>query len=45
MLGEITVSPEIFSPDNDGVDDFATINYNFPEPGYVANITIFDCFG
>ena len=43
--GEITVSPEIFSPDNDGNDDFATISYNFPSPGYVANITIFDASG
>ncbi|HEY5370849.1 MAG TPA: lamin tail domain-containing protein [Hanamia sp.] len=43
--GEITVSPEIFSPDNDGHDDFATINYNFPTPGYVTNITIFDASG
>ncbi|MEO8820404.1 MAG: lamin tail domain-containing protein [Ginsengibacter sp.] len=43
--GEITVSPEIFSPDNDGNDDFATINYSFPSPGYVVNITIFDASG
>lgn len=43
--GEIIVTPEIFSPDNDGTDDFATINYNFPSPGYVANITIFDASG
>ncbi len=45
VQGEITVSPEVFSPDNDGLDDFATINYNFPSPGYVANITIFDASG
>jgi hypothetical protein len=41
----ITVTPSIFSPDNDGNEDFATINYNFPFPGYVANITIFDASG
>lgn len=45
MQGEITLSPEIISPDNDGMDDFATINYQFPETGYVANITIFDGAG
>ena len=45
VQGEITVTPEIMSPDNDGTDDFATINYSFPEPGYVANITIFDAVG
>ncbi len=43
--GEITITPEIFSPDNDGMDDFAIINYSFPSPGYVANITIFDASG
>jgi len=41
----ITVTPSIFSPDNDGNEDFATINYNFPSAGYVANITIFDASG
>ena len=45
LTGEITVTPEVFSPDNDGTDDFLTINYNFPEPGYVANVTIFDAAG
>ena len=43
--GDITVSPGIFSPDNDGIDDFATVSYSFPSPGYVANITIFDASG
>lgn len=45
VQGTITVTPEILSPDNDGQDDFATITYNFPDPGYVANITIFDASG
>ena len=45
VQGEITVTPEVFSPDNDGIDDFATINYSFPSQGYVANITIFDASG
>ncbi|MEO6289678.1 MAG: lamin tail domain-containing protein [Ginsengibacter sp.] len=45
VQGEIKVTPDIFSPDNDGIDDFATINYNFPTPGYVANITVFDATG
>jgi hypothetical protein len=43
--GMVTVTPPIFSPDNDGVDDFATIHYRFPEPGYVCNITVFDALG
>ena len=45
LKGDITISPEIISPDNDGVDDFATINYIFPAPGYVTSITIFDATG
>ena len=45
LPGAITVTPEIFSPDNDGTDDFATINYSFSSPGNVANITIFDATG
>jgi hypothetical protein len=45
IQGEIKVTPDIFSPDNDGTDDFTAIHYNFPSPGYVANITIFDASG
>lgn len=45
MRGSITVTPETFSPDNDGMEDFVTINYNFPSTGYVTNITIFDASG
>lgn len=45
VKGEITVTPGIVSPDNDGLDDIATISYSFGEPGYVANITIFDAAG
>jgi hypothetical protein len=45
LAGEIRLYPEIFSPDNDGQDDFATIDYRFPAPGYVANITIFNAMG
>ncbi len=45
VQGEVKLTPEIVSPDNDGQDDFATIDYSFPDPGYVANITIFDARG
>jgi hypothetical protein len=43
--GEITINPKVFSPDNDGFDDFTLIEFRFPEPGYVANITIMDAAG
>ena len=36
----IEVTPKVFSPDNDGRDDIATIQYKTTEPGYVANIII-----
>ncbi|MEO7923453.1 MAG: lamin tail domain-containing protein [Chitinophagaceae bacterium] len=41
----IEVTPKVFSPDNDGRDDIATIQYAVTEPGYIANITIFDAAG
>lgn len=44
-LSQIKISPEIFSPDNDGIDDFVTIDYSFPLPGFVTNTTIFDATG
>ncbi|HLO37636.1 MAG TPA: lamin tail domain-containing protein [Lacibacter sp.] len=45
VQGDVTVTPEVFSPDNDGTDDFLTITYRFPETGYVMNITVFDAGG
>ncbi len=41
----ILINPEIFSPDNDGSDDVLNIEYMLDEPGYVANIIIFDARG
>ncbi|MBL7725956.1 MAG: lamin tail domain-containing protein [Chitinophagaceae bacterium] len=41
----IAVTPKVFSPDNDGRDDIATIQYKVTELGYIANITIFDASG
>ena len=45
VQGDVKLTPEIVSPDNDGQDDFANIDFNFPESGYVATITIFDANG
>lgn len=41
----IEVLPKVFSPDNDGFDDIASIHYKMAAPGYVANVTIFDAAG
>lgn len=41
----VDVLPKTFSPDNDGRDDIATINYQVEERGFVANVFIFDASG
>jgi hypothetical protein len=45
IAATIAVTPKVFSPDNDGFDDIASIQYKITEPGYVANVTIFDAAG
>lgn len=45
VKGDINVTPEIISPNNDGRDDFATVAYQFPAAGYVASITVIDAAG
>jgi hypothetical protein len=41
----IEISPEVFSPDEDGVNDVVNINYHFDTPGFTANLTIYDSKG
>jgi hypothetical protein len=41
----VSVSPEIFSPDNDGNNDVLNINYTLETPGYMLNVTIYDASG
>jgi hypothetical protein len=41
----VEITPEIFSPDEDGVNDIVNINYHFDTPGFVANVTIYDSKG
>jgi hypothetical protein len=42
---EISISPDIFSPDGDGFDDACFINYRFDEAGYTMNVYIFNVSG
>ncbi len=42
---EISISPEIFSPDQDGYNDQLGISCNFSEPGTSVTIRIFDSNG
>jgi hypothetical protein len=41
----IEVTPEVFSPDEDGFNDIVNINYHFATPGFTANLTIYDSKG
>jgi hypothetical protein len=41
----LTVQPKVFSPDNDGLDDFVQLTIKLAAPGFVANATIFDVVG
>lgn len=41
----ITLTPEVFSPDNDGVDDRLTITYQLDQPGYTATMAIYSSDG
>jgi Lamin Tail Domain/CHU_C Type IX secretion signal domain/Bacterial Ig-like domain len=45
IAATIDVTPKVFSPDNDGFNDIATIQYKIDQPGYVANVTIFNAAG
>ncbi len=39
------VEPPVFTPDEDGNQDFTTLQYHLPGPGNVASVTVFDTFG
>ncbi|GHT66893.1 hypothetical protein FACS189452_03590 [Bacteroidia bacterium] len=41
----ISISPEVFSPDGDGVDDVLFIDYVMPDFDYLANVYIYDVSG
>ena len=41
----LQVEPKIFSPDNDGYQDFCFIKYHLAQNGFTANISIYDING
>lgn len=43
--GSIVLNPPLFSPDNDGFEDFTLIEWQLNQPGYVGNISIMDAAG
>jgi hypothetical protein len=44
-VGEVSVSPETFSPDGDGIDDVLAINYQFTRLSMNARVTVYDAVG
>lgn len=42
---DVTVAPEVFSPDNDGYNDVLSISYAFDSPGMIGNVKVFDSRG
>jgi hypothetical protein len=44
-IGELALSPQIFSPNADGIDDVLQIDYRLPQPGGNLTISIFDTRG
>ncbi len=45
LTEEVSLRSKTFSPDNDGFEDELFLDYHFPKPNYIANITIFDATG
>jgi hypothetical protein len=41
----VRVSPSVFSPDGDGVDDVLFIDYQMPDAGYLASVWAYDAAG
>lgn len=37
--------PEVFTPDEDGQQDYTTLNYTLDSPGYAASVTVYDAQG
>ena len=42
---ELSLAPELFTPDDDGQQDFTTLNYQLDQPGYVGSVTVYDALG
>jgi hypothetical protein len=45
VMEDISIQPAVFSPDNDGENDFASISVRTVQPGKVINAAIFNAVG
>jgi hypothetical protein len=44
-MSAVAVTPEVFSPDNDGYNDVTTISFSLQEPGFMANCLVLNSNG
>jgi len=44
-FGEVTAIPEVFSPNNDGYEDFLSINWEFERSDLMASISVYNSDG
>ncbi len=44
-IGDLTVSPEVFTPNNDGNNDRLQIDFRLPQPGGLLTLYVFDMRG
>ena len=42
---QFSVEPEVFTPDDDGQQDYTTLRYNLDAAGYAASVTVYDAVG
>ena len=42
---ELTMVPEVFTPDDDGQQDFTALSYHLDQTGYAATVTVYDALG
>jgi hypothetical protein len=45
VYAAVQTDPHVFSPDNDGYNDFEVISYNMGQHGFMANIVIYNSAG
>lgn len=43
--GVISINPRVISPDNDGIDDFSLVLYQFERAGIMVTVNIFNSYG
>ncbi len=41
----LTITPEVFSPDNDGFEDLISFNYRFDQAGFIVTARVYDAKG